>query len=107
MNKLVLGLMLGVTAGIAVAVGTMIFMGQQLSTKQAEAYEQGKADGRLAAQQEVQGFTVHLNEGMANDNNRMAAQIRAAREALGQIKEDDPDTLLGAIVNARQALSDE
>jgi hypothetical protein len=108
MNKFWLGLMAGLTVGIAVAVGTMIFMGQQITAKQAEAYEQGKAAGEVLRDGKDQAITRTLNQGLVQENEYMRNALDTATDALSTIAEtDDAATARTTATNALNTIQGE
>jgi chromosome condensin MukBEF complex kleisin-like MukF subunit len=86
MNRFSLGLMLGLTAGIMVAVGTLIYTGSRLTEAQAEAYDLGYEAAELTGEQTRRGIGAHLNEGLQAELTHLHGLLDETVEALREIQ---------------------
>lgn len=79
MTRIVGGFIGGVIVGLIGVIITMHVMTDDITSKQAAAYDQGLRDGLEMATEDIKGEGVDigdaLNQGMAEDNERMRKQL--------------------------------
>jgi hypothetical protein len=102
MKQILLGLMLGLTVGIMIALATLIYTGSRLNDARAEAYDRGKADAGVLGEHTRQGISARLNQGLMEDLNHMEKLMDGVVEALREI--DTAESLEAAKEQAKAAL---
>ena len=84
----------GICAGIEL-VRPMHLLSEQMVAKQAEAYDRGHEAGMQAVAADGIDISGQLNQGMAQENSRMAEQLRNTKTGLMALQGRD-DLSLGA-----------
>jgi len=78
------GLMIGLVIAAGAAFATMLVLGGAVKEREVRAYEQGYADRMQHALEEPQRISASLNQGLVEENERLATN---AENALARLKE--------------------